>query len=108
AWDFGPFEYWDIIGIEAGANAAAELGYPVAPWIQQMLDSGHTSFYKVVEGKLQFYDVASRSYITIPGTENVIQLDYLRDRKPVFKNDEIVLHDIGDGVLCLEFRSKMN
>lgn len=108
AWDFGPFEYWDIIGIDTGAKAAVEFGYPVAPWIQEMLDTGKTSFYQVADGQLQYYDVASKSYKNIPGTENVIQLDYLRDRKPVFKNDEIVLHDIGDGVLCLEFRSKMN
>ncbi len=108
AWGFGPFEYWDIIGIEAGKKAAEEQGDQVAPWVTEMIEAGHDSFYKVSDGERQYYDIQSKKYKTIPGSTDKINLDNFRKQSPVYENDEIVLHDIGDGVLCLEFRSKSN
>lgn len=108
AWDLGPFEYWDIIGIEEGKKLAEEMGETVAPWVQEMLDAGFTSFYKQEGGALKSYHIQKKSYETIPGTEKYVLLDSYRDQKPVFSNSEIILHDIGDGVLCLEFTSKYN
>ncbi|HFA51034.1 MAG TPA: 3-hydroxyacyl-CoA dehydrogenase/enoyl-CoA hydratase family protein [Bacteroidetes bacterium] len=108
AWDFGPFEYWDIIGLKEGVAAAEAQGEKIADWVKDMIASGATSFYKTENGKRLYYDIASKSYKTVPGTENFIILDTLRENAPVFKNSEVTLHDIGDGVLCLEFRSKAN
>ena len=108
AWGFGPFEYWDLIGIEAGKKAAEEQGDKVAPWVTEMISAGHDTFYKVSNGERQYYDIQSKSYKTIPGSTDKVNLDNFRKQAPVFENDEIVLHDIGDGVLCLEFRSKSN
>ncbi|MEZ5056395.1 MAG: 3-hydroxyacyl-CoA dehydrogenase/enoyl-CoA hydratase family protein [Saprospiraceae bacterium] len=108
AWELGPFEYWDAIGIQAGIDAAKEEGENVADWVKDMLSSGIESFYKRENGKRYFYDLASKSYQEIPGTEEFIVLDNYRDKKPVHSTSETVLHDIGDGVLCLEFTSKMN
>lgn len=108
AWGFGPFEYWDIIGIEAGKKAAEEQGETVASWVTEMIEAGHDTFYKVSQGERQYYDIQSKSYKTIPGSTDKVNLDNFRKQAPVFENDEIVLHDIGDGVLCLEFRSKSN
>lgn len=108
AWDYGPFEYWDIVGLDEGIAAACEQGLEVAPWVSEMHAAGRDRFYQVSEGRRKYYDIASGDYQVVPGSESVLHLDTLRERKPVFKNDEVTLHDIGDGVLCLEFTSKMN
>lgn len=108
AWGYGPFEYWDIIGVKTGVEAAEELGETVADWVKDMVSTGHESFYKIVDGTRQYYDIESKTYLTVPGTVDLVNLDNLRQQSPVFKNDEVILHDIGDGVLCLEFTSKMN
>ena len=73
-----------------------------------MVAAGHESFYKREGGSLKFYDVEAKEYRVKPGTEEFIILDNYRDQAPVFKNNEVVLHDIGDGVLCLEFISPHN
>ncbi len=108
AWDLGPFEYWDIVGIAEGIKGAEAQGEQVAAWVKEMLDAGHTSFYKREGGKKLYYDIPSKSYQPVPGTADIILLDNYRDQSPVFKNNETILHDIGDGVLCLEFTSPHN
>jgi 3-hydroxyacyl-CoA dehydrogenase len=108
AWDIGPFQYWDVIGIEAGIKTAEAQGDKIAPWVKEMLAAGHTSFYKSEGGVKKYYDIPSKSYKAMPGASEFIYLDTLRDKAPVYENPEVVLHDIGDGVLCLEFRSKAN
>ena len=108
AWDLGPFEYWDTIGIEKGLKAAEAEGYSVAPWVNEMLAAGHTSFYRIADGRRQYYDPQAQAYRDLPGAGEIIHLDSFRAQKPVYENDEVLVHDIGDQVLCLEFRSKMN
>jgi len=108
AWEYGPFEYWDTVGVETAVELAIKEGEKIAPWVTEMLAAGHTSFYKSEKGQRKYYDAASKSYKTVPGGEAFIQLDNYRELPPVFKNEEITLHDIGEGVLCLEFTSKMN
>jgi 3-hydroxyacyl-CoA dehydrogenase len=108
AWEAGPFEYWDMVGIEGGIKLAEAEGLAVKAWVKDMLAAGNTSFYKVEGGVRKFYDVATKTYIAVPGAESLIILDNLRGNTPVWKNSGAILHDIGDGVLNLEFRSKMN
>jgi 3-hydroxyacyl-CoA dehydrogenase len=108
AWDLGPFEYWDAIGVQKGVDLAEKQGEKIAPWVKDMLAAGVTSFYKSENGKRFYYDQNSKSYQPIPGTESFIILDNYRDKKPVYQNPDATLHDIGDGVLCLEFQSKAN
>ena len=108
AWDLGPFEYWDTIGLAAGIAAAETDGLPIGDWVKEMVTNGHTAFYKVENGVKKYYDVASKSYKAMPGGSDFIFLDNLRENAPVFKNSEVTVHDIGDGVLCLEFQSKAN
>lgn len=108
AWEMGPFEYWDAIGVQKGVELAEAQGEKVATWVKEMLGAGNTSFYKREGGKRLYYDIPSKSYKAIPGTEELIILDNYRDQAPVFKNSETILHDIGDGVLCLEFTSMHN
>ncbi|MGB1121417.1 MAG: 3-hydroxyacyl-CoA dehydrogenase/enoyl-CoA hydratase family protein, partial [Saprospiraceae bacterium] len=108
AWGFGPFEYWDIIGIEKGIKTAESYGLTIASWVKEMVANGHTTFYKSENGIRKYYDLESKSYQALPGANEFIILDNYREKTPIFKNAESVLHDIGDGVLCFEFRSKMN
>lgn len=108
AWSFGPFQYWDIIGIEKGSNDARELGFQIPAWVDAMIKAGHTSFYRYDNGALQCYEPSSDSYVHVPSALTRVFLDAHRSKAPVFKNDESILHDIGDGVLCFEFRSKAN
>lgn len=107
-WEFGPFEYWDIIGLAIGIKGAESDGFNVADWVKEMSDKGIESFYKYEDGIRKAYNPESGNYEAIPGTENLVQLDAFRKNEPVYKNDEVTLHDIGDGVLCLEFKSKSN
>lgn len=108
AWEMGPFEYWDAIGVEKGIEMAEKQGEKIAPWVKEMLAQGINKFYKSADGKKYFYDISSKSYAPIPGAESFIILDNYRDKAPVFKNAESILHDIGDGVLCLEYTSPHN
>lgn len=108
AWEAGPFEYWDMVGIEKGIELAEAEGLEVKAWVKDMVATGHDTFYKAEGGIRKYYDVEAKTYKAIPGAEAFIILDNIRDRKPVWKNAEATLHDIGDGVLNLEFRSKMN
>ena len=108
AWEIGPFQYWDAVGIKAGIDAVKAEGLTVAKWVTDMVADGNESFYKSEDGKRRYYNRESKSYEVVPGTEQFIILDNYRGQKPVQQNSETTLHDIGDGVLCLEFTSKAN
>lgn len=108
AWDMGPFEYWDAVGVQKGLEMALAHGETPAPWVSDMLAAGCTTFYKSEGGLRKYYDIESKSYKTIPGSSDFIILDNYRDKTPVHKTSEAILHDIGDGVLCLEFTSAHN
>ena len=108
AWELGPFEYWEAIGLKEGIEMAEKEGESIADWVKEMVAAGHESFYKREGSVRQYYDVASKSYKNIPGAESFIILDNYRDKAPVNKTSETILHDIGDGVLCLEFTSAHN
>ncbi|MBK7182106.1 MAG: 3-hydroxyacyl-CoA dehydrogenase/enoyl-CoA hydratase family protein [Bacteroidetes bacterium] len=107
-WDLGPFEYWDALGIAETVKAMEAAGSKPAQWINDMLASGATSFYKVENGSRKYYDIPSKSYKVIPGTESFILLDNIRPTKTVWKNSGATLTDIGDGIVNLEWNTKMN
>ena len=107
-WELGPFETWDLVGLDQGLKMALDHGKSVASWVQEMKSAGVKSFYKSEGGKKYFYDLKSKSYQVIPGTEEIIQLDTLRAENKVWGNSDVTLVDIGDGILNLEFHTKMN
>ena len=72
AWDIGPFEYWDIIGIEKGIKLAEEQGESIAPWVKDMVSSGFTKFYKSEHGKQYYFNIEKQSYEILPGSEKNI------------------------------------
>lgn len=107
-WDFGPFEYWDLIGFELGITLIEKVGAEVPQWITKMAASGKKHFYKFEDGKKKYYNISLNDYVVIPGMESFLILDSFRSQTPLIKNSESVVHDIGDGVLCFEFTGKSN
>ncbi|HEX2901747.1 MAG TPA: 3-hydroxyacyl-CoA dehydrogenase NAD-binding domain-containing protein, partial [Bacteroidia bacterium] len=75
AWEQGPFEQSDVLGVEKLYNDSVAAGCKVAPWVKEMLDAGHKTFYKSANGQRLYYDLVSKSYKVIPGTESLIILD---------------------------------
>ncbi len=108
AWELGPFEAWDALGLADTIKAMEAANIKPAKWVYAMLESGASSFYKIENGSKKFFDIPSKSYKTIPGTESFILLDNIRAAKTVWKNSGAVLTDIGDGILNLEWNTKMN
>ncbi len=107
-WELGPFETWDLIGFKEGLKMIKAANRKPAPWVLDMLSSGENSFYKLEKGSKQYFDVASKSYKTIPGTEELVILDALRSENKIWGNADTTLVHLGDGILNLEFHTKMN
>lgn len=107
-WELGPFETWDALGVEKNLRLMEEAGFKPAAWVKQMAEKGFSSFYKIEGGKKKYYDLKSSSYKEIPGMNDFIILDNYRANKPVWQNTGATLHDLGDGVVNLEFQTKMN
>ena len=107
-WENGPFEIWDAVGVEKGIELMKVNGFKPATWVTEMLSSGTKSFYAVKEGATYFYDIPSKTQTKKPGQDAFIILDNIRKSNEVFKNSGVVIEDLGDGILNVEFQSKMN
>lgn len=107
-WEMGIFETWDAIGVQKGVDLMEANGHAVPAWVKEMIAGGNQSFYQKNNGQLSYYDLSSKSYKVVPGSENSIQLSILKPEKVVFQNDDASVIDIGDDVIALEFHSKMN
>ena len=107
-WEHGPFQIWDAIGVEKAIEIMKAEGYEPAAWVNDMLASGSTSFYTVKDGATYVYDIDTKSQQKKPGQDSFIILDNIRESSAVFKNSGVVVEDLGDGILNVEFQSKMN
>ena len=108
-WEIGVFETWDAIGVRESVERMRAEGQAIPANIVKMLESGATSFYKTENGQKFYYDLAGEGYKPIPEKPGVIILKSVKDRAGVIKkNAGASLIDLGDGVACLEFHSKMN
>jgi len=107
-WEHGPFQIWDAVGVAKGVEIMKAEGKEPATWVTEMLASGETSFYSVKEGATFYYDIPAKSHLKKPGQDSFIILDNIRKTNEVWKNSGAVIQDIGDGILNLEFQSKMN
>lgn len=107
-WAIGPFENWDAVGLVNSLKAMEEAGFKAAQWVYDMVAAGFSSFYSIKNGLKQYYDIPSKSYKPIPGQENRLSLDVLRTSNVVWENAGTTIFDLGDGVLNVEFHTKMN
>jgi 3-hydroxyacyl-CoA dehydrogenase len=106
-WELGPFEVWDLLGMEATREQMSQEGAGVPAWVDEMVAAGNTGFYKVQDGRRLFYDQRDKTYKPIPGTETFILLGNYSENI-VWQNSACTLQDIGDGVLNLSWKTKMN
>ena len=108
-WELGPFETWDSIGLKKSIENMEAAGYKPAEWVYEMIKESNESFYKVEEGIRKYYDIESKSYKVIPGRENFIILENIRQNGAVvWNNTGSTIFNLGDDVLNLEFHTKMN
>ena len=113
-WGFGheagPFETWDMLGVAETVEAMRAAGFPPAAWVQEMLDSGHPTFYQYEgERKAGAYNPAKGDYEAIERPPALIVLNELKEAgKLISKNAGASLIDLGDGVALVEFHTKMN
>jgi len=105
-WEIGAFESWDALGVGEVIADMKAAGATLAPWVETMSSKG-LSFYKVIDGKRYYYDVATLDYKMIPGAESFIILSDLKE-KTIWKNVACNLVDIGDGVAGFSWNTKMN
>ncbi len=107
-WSLGPFANWDAVGVEKAVEEMEKMGISPNPWVKEMLAAGIKSFYKVEKGAKYYYDINSKSYQMVPGSDEVLSLETLREENTIWKNAGATIIDLGDGIINLEFHTKMN
>lgn len=107
-WEMGPFRIWDSLNVADTVQKMEAQNCPPAKWVYEMLQAGASSFYEIENGKKYFYDIVKKQYQIIPGTESLVVLENLRKEHTLWNNAESSIVDLGDGILNLEFHSKMN
>ena len=106
-WELGPFEIWDAIGIKEGITNIEKANLTVPDWVISFAQENE-SFYRISEGKSNFYDLQTKKFQPISGSNDIISLSTLDSSKTIWKNEEASLQDIGDGIINITFHSKMN
>lgn len=108
-WEIGVFESWDAVGVAESIERMRSEGQQIPESVEKMIASGATSFYRSENGFTFYYDLVAGGYKPMPERPGVLVLKSVKDRTGVIKaNAGASLIDIGDGVACLEFHSKMN
>jgi 3-hydroxyacyl-CoA dehydrogenase len=108
-WECGVFELWDAVGIEKVVDAWKKAGRSTPPLVKKLLATGNKSFYASGDGARSYFDFGSGGFRDIKDKPGVLLLSSLKARKKeIRKNAGASLIDLGEGVVCLEFHSKMN
>lgn len=109
AWEIGIFETWDVLGFDEVCARMEKDGLKLPPIAVAMKAAGAKAFYKFDGGKQMYFDLASKGYKAVPQNPNIIGLPTLKKNNKIVKeNESASLVDIGDGVICCEFHTKMN
>ncbi|HET9180072.1 MAG TPA: 3-hydroxyacyl-CoA dehydrogenase/enoyl-CoA hydratase family protein [Terriglobia bacterium] len=109
SWELGPFELWDAVGVEKIVAQWKKENRPAPPLVEELLASGAKTFYTSRDGTRHAFDLASKRYQPVEVSPGILLLPSLKERKKeVRKNPGASIIDLGDGVACLEFHSKMN
>jgi 3-hydroxyacyl-CoA dehydrogenase len=109
AWELGPFQLMDAIGVKAFTAGVQKEGRMMPPVLERLLASGRPSFYESEKGKTTVFDIASGGTEKVEEPNGVVILKSLKDAgRQIDRNSGASLIDLGDGVVCCEFHSKMN
>jgi 3-hydroxyacyl-CoA dehydrogenase len=111
-WEIGPFEVWDLAGVEATVARMKSEGKPVSANVEKLLAAGAKSWYiddpKAPSGRA-YFDLRTGKYQPVQVAEGVWSVSVAKKSNGVVKkNAGASLIDLGDGVGCIEFHSKMN
>lgn len=108
AWELGPFETWDALGVGQSAERLKAEGVEIPPWVTEMLAGGFETFYQQENGlTVGYYDPESKAYKPIPSDPKIISIPALKvEGKELHANESASLIDMGDGVLLLEFHTR--
>jgi len=108
-YELGPFETWDAIGVARSVERMREEGMEVPSAVDRLLEVGEGTWYVKRDGVSYYWDVFSEKYLPVPVSEGVISLEMLADTgKVLAENAGATLYDMGDGVGCIAFHTKMN
>jgi 3-hydroxyacyl-CoA dehydrogenase len=108
-WELGPFELWDALGVEQVAQRMQREGRSLPPLVTALLEAGHPSFYRWDRGRRSYFDLGRGGYREEPEELRCIRLAVLKEQQRVVRtNPGASLIDLGEGVACLEFHTKMN
>jgi 3-hydroxyacyl-CoA dehydrogenase len=108
-WEIGPFEIWDALGVEAVARRLEKEGEALPPLVTDLLAAGRKTFYETAQGETRYFDLAGKNLRTAAERAGILILKSLKERsREIERNSSASLIDLGDGVLCCEFHSKMN
>ncbi len=107
-WKLGPFQAWDALSVKQTVEAMEAAGKKPAAWVYEMIAHHIDSFYKIENGLKYYYDIENKTYKLIPGQQDVLSLHLLRQQSVKWKNNDTHIIDLGDGVLNIEFHTKMN
>jgi 3-hydroxyacyl-CoA dehydrogenase len=108
-FEMGPFETWDAIGVQPSVAKMEADGLTVPAKVKQMLDTGVENFYKTEDGRRYYYDFDTQAYKAIAVSASNISLAALKGAGGLVKRcGSASLVDLGDGVFCCEFQTKMN
>ncbi len=108
-WQLGPFETWDALGFRKVVERLRKDGLPLPPWVDALYESGAESIYRDVDGVRQSPTALAGEFVPVPADERAWDFEVLRRGKgEVRRNPGASLLDLGQGILGLEFHSKMN
>jgi len=108
-WDLGPFEVWDTLGFRKVTDKMREDGLPLPGWVDALYESGAENLYRTEDGMLQSPTAEAGAFASVPADPRVFDFEFLRSQeREVKRNPGASLLDLGDGILGLEFHSKMN
>jgi 3-hydroxyacyl-CoA dehydrogenase len=108
AWELGPFETWDAIGVGPSVERLKAEGVEIPAWVEEMLASEFETFYQQENGlTVGYYDPASKTYQPMPTDPKIISIQALKAQgKELHANESASLIDMGNGVLLLEFHTR--
>jgi 3-hydroxyacyl-CoA dehydrogenase len=108
-YELGPFETWDAIGLERSVERMRAEGMEVPGVVDALLKNGEGTWYVTRDGVRHYWDVDGETYLPVPQPAGVIFLSSLHEQgKVIARNEGATLYDLGDGVGCVAFHTKMN
>jgi 3-hydroxyacyl-CoA dehydrogenase len=108
-WELGPFETWDALGVESVVRRLEKEQQPVPVLVREILSTTAKTFYGRSDGKTTYFDLKSKGWQDVAYPHGILFLSQLKEQgKVIKKNAGASLIDLGDGVACVEFHSKMN